>query len=39
MVFLEREDEVIIVDFLHSRGNLPARLRHIADLKEWGLYI
>ena len=34
VVFLEREDEVIIVGFLHSRSNLPAKLRHIADLKE-----
>ena len=28
---LERKDEVIIVDFLHSRSNLPAKLRHIED--------
>ena len=35
VVFLEREDEVIIVDFLHSRGNLAAKLHKIADHMEW----
>ena len=34
VVFLERENEVVIVDFLHSRSNLPAKLRYIADRKE-----
>lgn len=29
VVFLETDDEVIIVDFLHSRSNLPAKLAHL----------
>lgn len=35
VVFLEREAEVIIVDFLHSRSNLAAKLRNIADHIKW----
>ena len=34
VVFLERKDDVIIVDFLHSRSDLPAKLRHIGDRME-----
>lgn len=31
IVFLEYDDEVIIVDFLHSRSDLPAKLAHLED--------
>lgn len=31
IVFLEFDDEVIIVDFLHSRSDLPAKLAHLED--------
>lgn len=34
LVFLDRPDEVIIVDFLHSRSDLP---RHLAALKNEGV--
>ncbi|MGC1495431.1 MAG: type II toxin-antitoxin system RelE/ParE family toxin [Sulfitobacter sp.] len=29
IVFLENDDEVIIVDFLHSRSDLPAKIAHL----------
>lgn len=29
VVFVENDDEAIIVDFLHSRGKLPAKLAHL----------
>lgn len=29
IVFIESEDEAIIVDFLHSRSDLPAKLSHM----------
>lgn len=29
VVFLENDDEVIIVDFLHSRSDLPAKIAHL----------
>ena len=33
IVFVESPDSVIIVDFLHSRSDLPRRLAALADLK------
>lgn len=29
IVFMENDDEVIIVDFLHSSNNLPAKIAHL----------
>lgn len=29
VVFLENEDEIIIVDFLHSKSDLPAKIAHL----------
>ena len=31
VVFLEYDEEVVIVDFLHSRSDLPAKIAHLED--------
>ena len=33
VVFVDRRDSVIIVDFLHSRSDLPRKLAALADLE------
>ena len=37
IVFIEDEDEAIIIDFLHSRSDLPAKLSHMTRGQRLGL--